>query len=481
MASAWLNADIGERGATHPVDHALLDSLDLLNLACGGHAGDAESVACFRQEAEARGLQISAHLSYPDRENFGRLSMDLPMAELLQSLDEQRSLLPDVDTLKFHGALYNDAASDPALAAPLVQWLKARGFRRVLSLPGSALAQEAIRAGVELLEEAFVERRYHLDPGPRLLPRSHPQASLSELADAEAQARELILKGRLPLLDSARSMLPARFDSLCIHSDSPIALELARSCRSLLDLDPLRYVRPQGPGIWRVVSAARTGLQDLGIPPGGAQDQGAFCLANQALKRDPLAPMLELVQLQELEFRRDCWVFISGAARPGLPHRECFRGRAGERLQLRPPLYGFRTYLAFSDEEGLKAGQRPASPQSKWAPSDPIRVLPGPEFGLLPDSKRFFRQSWQVSSQLNDMGIPLSSPGYQPPENLLSLPSAPQCDGCIQLTATGPLILMRERPTVGGYPRILSVVASDVDRCAQICPGQSLRFQLLTS
>ena len=110
-----INCDIGEKGPLHEGDRKLMEYIQIANLACDGHAGDKASVDAFRELAGKCGVGVAAHLSYPDKPNFGRASMALPEAELLAALDAQLALLPGVTLVKFHGALYNDAARNPAI------------------------------------------------------------------------------------------------------------------------------------------------------------------------------------------------------------------------------------------------------------------------------------------------------------------------------------------------------------------------------
>ena len=114
-----INCDIGEQGPLHEGDRALMEFIHIANIACDGHAGDKESVAAFRALAEQRGVRIAAHLSYPDKPNFGRASMEISDEDLLAALDAQLALLPGVKLVKFHGALYNRACRDASLAGLL--------------------------------------------------------------------------------------------------------------------------------------------------------------------------------------------------------------------------------------------------------------------------------------------------------------------------------------------------------------------------
>ncbi|MEM6854818.1 MAG: LamB/YcsF family protein [Planctomycetota bacterium] len=224
-----LNVDTGERGADHAVDHALVAHADIVNLACGGHAGDTESVAVFRSLAAQHGTLVSAHLSYPDREHFGRRAMKLSFDDLARSLDEQRKVLPEPTAVKLHGALYHAADRDPVLARSLAAWLRQAGFATVITPVPGELAEAARAQGLTVWAEAFVERRYQRSAdsgGVELMPRTHPTACLSTLPEALTQAESLIADRRVALFP-ADEWCDVAVDTLCIHSDSPIALELA--------------------------------------------------------------------------------------------------------------------------------------------------------------------------------------------------------------------------------------------------------------
>ncbi|MBB6428955.1 LamB/YcsF family protein [Algisphaera agarilytica] len=224
-----LNVDTGERGADHAVDHALVQHADVINLACGGHAGDAESIRVFAELAHRLGKTVTAHLSYPDREHFGRRRLELPVDELLRSLDAQRIRLPEPEWVKFHGALYHEADRDPELAVALAAWLKQAGFTTAIAPVPGVFARAARESGLNVLAEAFVERRYHREEATdrvALLPRSHPEACLTTLPDALAQAEALIARREVRLHPHGES-IRIEADTLCIHSDSPIAMELA--------------------------------------------------------------------------------------------------------------------------------------------------------------------------------------------------------------------------------------------------------------
>lgn len=240
-----INCDIGERGPDHPVDVELMGLIDIANIACGGHAGDPTSVRAFRELAEKHQVAVAGHLSYPDRENFGRYSMDIAIDDLLAALDEQYRLIPDVTMIKFHGALYNDSCADAVLSGHLADWLRKNGIMEIITPGDSEMARCARDRGITVVAEAFAERRYDYDPATRrlsLVKRSKPYACIHECDEAVTHTAGILDKGQVQAVvenadGSTRTQtVPITADTVCIHSDSDIALELAHKladlCRS---------------------------------------------------------------------------------------------------------------------------------------------------------------------------------------------------------------------------------------------------------
>ncbi|MBN2651691.1 MAG: LamB/YcsF family protein [Spirochaetales bacterium] len=231
-----VNCDIGERGATHPVDIELMSYIGMANIACGGHAGDEESIKAFRDLAKRLGVKVAAHLSYPDKENFGRFSMDIPFSKLSQSLDSQYSLMSDVKIVKFHGALYNDANVDYSLATNLILWMKMNGIEEIVTPFDSILADEARKVDIQVFPEAFAERRYTYDTKLRqllLVNRKKDYASIHDCDEAVEHARKIITEKKVFAFNDKDGELvkeeyPIEAQTICIHSDSAIALELAQ-------------------------------------------------------------------------------------------------------------------------------------------------------------------------------------------------------------------------------------------------------------
>ena len=213
---ALMNLDAGEHD-DEPEE--LWAKFDLLNIACGGHAGDAASMERVVGWCVATGRGIGAHPSYPDRANFGRRSMAIGADALGDAVRAQCAALAaiaarhgrPVTHVKPHGALYHDAAADPALARAVVTAAAdALGdASTVIGPPAGALREAAAARGVGYASEGFADRRMRPDGG--LVPRSEPGALLTDPAEAAAQAQRLA----------------DRVDTICCHADTPGSLAIA--------------------------------------------------------------------------------------------------------------------------------------------------------------------------------------------------------------------------------------------------------------
>ena len=238
-----LNCDIGERGADHPTDIELMRYVGIANIACGGHAGDETSVKAFLERARDLGVKVAAHISYPDREHFGRKTMSISPEELIKSLQSQHAMMPKVKTIKLHGALYNDANVDRELAELLAEWMKGIGVQEVITLPDSELAKVAAKAGLNAIGEAYAERNYMYNVDKKqllLVSRTKDYACITDCDEAAKHAMKIIRKGMVTAYseDAAgkvtRIELPLKAETICIHSDSKISLELAKTLAARL-------------------------------------------------------------------------------------------------------------------------------------------------------------------------------------------------------------------------------------------------------
>ncbi len=222
-----INCDIGERGRAHPIDDKLMTLIDIANIACGGHAGDTASINYYVDLAQRNNVLISSHLSYPDRENFGRKKIAITDSELIHSLDQQYQLLPS-GKIKFHGALYHESSHNPQLVPLIVEWLIANEIKVIIAPPQSLLAQQALLRNIAVWHEGFIERGYRIIDGRLdLIPRGMSGAELTSIGAAVHQFEQL--RAGCLLIDN--QPVTTRFDTACIHSDSPIALELAQTLK----------------------------------------------------------------------------------------------------------------------------------------------------------------------------------------------------------------------------------------------------------
>ena len=232
-----LNADIGE-GCD---DAALMPYLARVSIACGGHAGDAVSMADALRLAAAHGVAVGAHPSYPDRAQFGRRVLaaasdgDIAawVTQQTEALAEQAARLGlRLAHVKPHGALYNVAARDAGVAEAIAQAVAALDAGLiVLGLSGSRLIAAAQAAGLGVLNEAFADRRYQATG--QLVSRETPGALVIDPVRAARQALALARGEPVATLDG--SSLRVRADTLCLHSDTPNALNIARAIHAALN------------------------------------------------------------------------------------------------------------------------------------------------------------------------------------------------------------------------------------------------------
>jgi 5-oxoprolinase (ATP-hydrolysing) subunit A len=242
MTDILINCDIGERGIENETDLLIMPHIHIANVACGGHAGDSTSARFFTDLAGRYDVIVSAHLSYPDLENFGRKSMAIGMNELSDSLDSQIENLPEATWVKFHGALYNDACTDKKLSETLADWMERRRITHVMTLGGSELAKASKNRIISVVAEFFVERRYTLDSQrcQILVPRSKSYASIHDCGEALEQIRQFIEEHSVKIVVSENpdgALITETHlilaETICVHSDSPIALQLIKGITEL--------------------------------------------------------------------------------------------------------------------------------------------------------------------------------------------------------------------------------------------------------
>ncbi|MER7567124.1 LamB/YcsF family protein [Streptomyces sp. NPDC048523] len=247
MTSIDLNADLGEGFGRWQLtdDEQLLSVVTSANVACGFHAGDAVTMRRVCELAAARGVRIGAQVSYRDLAGFGRRAMDVPSAELTAEVAYQigalevfaRAAGTRVSYVKPHGALYNRVVHDEEQAAAVVAGvLLADATLPVLGLPGSRLLEAAGKAGLEAVTEAFADRAY-TEEGT-LVPRGQEGAVVTDPEAVVERSLGLARDHAVTARSGTRIEVEAR--SLCLHGDTPGAVELARRVRQRLESSGVR-------------------------------------------------------------------------------------------------------------------------------------------------------------------------------------------------------------------------------------------------
>ncbi|MFD5597592.1 LamB/YcsF family protein [Streptomyces griseorubiginosus] len=247
MTSIDLNADLGEGFGRWRLtdDEQLLTVVTSANVACGFHAGDAVTMRRVCELAAARGVRVGAQVSYRDLAGFGRRAMDVPSAELTAEVAYQigalevfaRAAGTRVSYVKPHGALYNRVVHDEEQAAAVVAGvLLADAALPVLGLPGSRLLEAARAAGLTGVTEAFADRAY-TEEGT-LVPRGQEGAVITDPEAVVERSLHLARDRAVTTRSGARIGVDAR--SLCLHGDTPGAVDLARRVRERLESSGIR-------------------------------------------------------------------------------------------------------------------------------------------------------------------------------------------------------------------------------------------------
>ncbi len=246
-ATIDLNADVGESLGPWPMgeDERLIPLVSSVNIACGFHAGDPMTIARTVQLANDHGVAIGAHPGYPDLAGFGRRDMDLSAAELEAAIVYQvgavaafaRAAGAELRHVKAHGALYNRAAADRRVAESVAKAVRRCGSTLVLvGLAGSAMLEAGRAAGLAVAAEAFPDRAYEADGSLRS--RRLEGAVLTDSDVVAERAVRMARDGRVVAVDGSEVRLNA--DTLCLHGDTPGAVEHARAVRAALEAAGIR-------------------------------------------------------------------------------------------------------------------------------------------------------------------------------------------------------------------------------------------------
>ncbi|MFL5274762.1 MAG: LamB/YcsF family protein [Anaeromyxobacteraceae bacterium] len=234
-----LNCDMGEG---EPSDERVMPFVTSVNVACGFHAGDAATMRRTVRLARAHGLAVGAHPSYADREGFGRRALDLDPEQVRDEVVYQIGALWGICRaegarlvhVKPHGALYNTAAGDPALALAVCDAVRlVDPSLVVVCLAGSRMVEQARRFGLACAEEAFADRAY--TSAGTLVPRSQPGAVIHDPQAVAERALRIVTERRVTSIDGRPVSLSAQ--TLCIHGDTPGAERLAAAVRARLEAE----------------------------------------------------------------------------------------------------------------------------------------------------------------------------------------------------------------------------------------------------
>jgi UPF0271 protein len=257
-----LNADIAEGAELTGDDLGILDSVTSASLACGFHAGSRTVMRAAAAACVHRGIVIGAHVSFRDREGFGRRPIQVGRQQLIDDIVEQCAALTDeaiaaggtVDFVKPHGALYNMMGSDPDIATAVVEALVRHGAGVLVAQSGTEVAAAARESDLRVVFEGFPDRGYLADGC--LSRRGGPGALIEDPIAAGRRAVSMVRRRGVEAVDGMWTAIEV--ETLCIHGDSPGAAAMARTVRSSLEADGIS-LRP-------FIRAGRTRTRDPGPP-----------------------------------------------------------------------------------------------------------------------------------------------------------------------------------------------------------------------
>lgn len=231
-----INCDAGE--LTREIDDSILPFVSACNVCCGAHAGDETLIKGTIAKAIQLGVKVGAHPSWPDRENFGRKSMDLPIDKLLSSLHSQicfvKSIVEDhgskLHHVKPHGALYHDVLRRPDLAVCLLEVVASIDpTLSIYGMAGSDFANHCRERRIRFVHEGFGDRRYA--SRCRLRSRTESGALIESESDFRDHMKQLI---RGSVIDDQGETHRLPIETICIHSDTPHAVSLAKIANDIL-------------------------------------------------------------------------------------------------------------------------------------------------------------------------------------------------------------------------------------------------------
>jgi len=245
--SVDINADLGE-GAGH--DEELFELISSANIATGFHAGDSDSMHAAVSKAKKHGVAVGAHPSFFDRENFGRKELKISSPEVFDAVAYQLGVFQAIASavgvrpnhVKPHGALYNMAVRDRDLADAIARAIKSVDPRLILFAPDkSELARAGEAYALQVAREIFADRNYLNDGW--LVPRTRPDALLRDPKEAARRVLRMLREHKVRSVEGRD--VEVRGETICVHGDTPGAVEFARELRSQLEREGVRISAPQ--------------------------------------------------------------------------------------------------------------------------------------------------------------------------------------------------------------------------------------------
>jgi 5-oxoprolinase (ATP-hydrolysing) subunit A len=245
--SVDINADLGE-GSGH--DEELFELISSANIATGFHAGDSDSMHAAVTAAKKHGVAVGAHPSFFDRENFGRKESKISTPEVIEGVAYQLGIFQAIASavgvqpnhVKPHGALYNMAVRDRDLADAIARAIESVDRKLILFAPDkSELARAGATRGLQIAREIFADRNYLNDGW--LVPRTRPDALLRDPNEAAERVLRMLREGKVRSVEGGD--VDVRGETICIHGDTPGAVEFARKLRSQLEHEGVKISAPQ--------------------------------------------------------------------------------------------------------------------------------------------------------------------------------------------------------------------------------------------
>ena len=237
-----INSDMGELNhlLADGTYEKLMDHVTSINVACGGHAGDPEMMNVMVALAKSKGVKLGAHPSFPDKENFGReVIEDFDPNELLDSIRDQIETLVDIASehemelshVKPHGALYNLAVNNEEISQTIAEAIiDVNSSFKAVGLAGSKMLTVFDELGLDVISESYVDRMYEADG--TLRSRKFDDALITDPEKAANQMKSM-LNGNIVAVDGTEFQV--KIQSVCVHSDTPNAVEIAAAVKNQLD------------------------------------------------------------------------------------------------------------------------------------------------------------------------------------------------------------------------------------------------------